>query len=66
MLSGMIDEGMQGDLGRLAFACDLTPSELVRSCITLLDADSVETWVESTKITPARRIGRPRKNQRRI
>ena len=33
---------------------------------TLLDAGSVETWVESTKITPARRIGRPRKNQRRI
>lgn len=34
-LTVMIDEGMQGDLGRLAFACDLTPSELVRSCITL-------------------------------
>ena len=33
---------------------------------TLLDAGSVETWVESTKITLARRIGRPRKNQRRI
>jgi hypothetical protein len=31
----MIDEAMQADLGRLAFACDLTPSDLVRSCISL-------------------------------
>ena len=31
----MIDESMQADLGRLAFACDLTPSDLVRSCISL-------------------------------
>ena len=33
---------------------------------TLLDAGSVEAWVESTKIKPERRLGRPRKNQRRI
>ncbi len=34
-LTVMIDEAMQADLGRLAFACDLTPSDLVRSCISL-------------------------------
>ena len=34
-LTVMIDEAMQTDLGRLAFACDLTPSDLVRSCISL-------------------------------
>ena len=33
---------------------------------TLLDAGSVEAWVESTKIKPARRIGRPRKGARRV
>ena len=32
----------------------------------LLDHASVEEWVASTRITPARRLGRPRKNQRRI
>lgn len=31
----MIDEAMQADLGRLAFACDLTPSDLVRACIAM-------------------------------
>ena len=33
---------------------------------TLLDHASVEEWVASTRIAPARRPGRPRKNQRRI
>ena len=32
---------------------------------TLLDAGSVEAWVESTKIKPARRLGRPRTGARR-
>jgi len=34
-LTCMIDEAMAADLARLAFANDLTPSELVRSCISL-------------------------------
>jgi hypothetical protein len=34
-LTYMIDEVMAADLARLAFANDLTPSELVRSCISL-------------------------------
>lgn len=34
-LTCMIDEVMAADLARLAFANDLTPSELVRSCISL-------------------------------
>ena len=34
-LTCMIDEATAADLARLAFANDLTPSELVRSCITL-------------------------------
>ena len=34
-LTCMLDESMAADLARLAFANDLTPSELVRSCITL-------------------------------
>ena len=33
---------------------------------TLLDAGSVEAWVESTKIKLARRLGRPRKGARRV
>ena len=32
---------------------------------TLLDHASVEEWVASTRITPARRLGRPRKGARR-
>lgn len=32
---------------------------------TLLDLASVEEWVASTRITPARRLGRPRKGARR-
>lgn len=33
---------------------------------TLLDATSVERWVRSTKIQPARRKGRPRKGAPRV
>ena len=31
----------------------------------LLDCDSLEAWVKSTKIQPAKKIGRPRKGAQR-
>ena len=33
---------------------------------TLLDAVSVDRWFRSTKIQPARRVGRPRKGAPRV
>lgn len=34
-LTIMIDEDQKNRLSAIAFACDITPSELVRSCILL-------------------------------